>query len=79
MGALNQNLFTIILVMAIITTLGMPPMLRWSLARLPLSESERERLDREEFDARGFVVNIERLLLAVDESEKANSPPALPV
>jgi Kef-type K+ transport system membrane component KefB/nucleotide-binding universal stress UspA family protein len=69
MGALNQNLFTIILVMAIITTLGMPPMLRWSLARLPLSESERERLDREEFDARGFVVNIERLLLAVDESE----------
>jgi Kef-type K+ transport system membrane component KefB/nucleotide-binding universal stress UspA family protein len=69
MGALSQNLFTIIVVMAIITTLGMPPMLRWSLARLPLSESERERLDREEFDARGFVANIERLLLAVDESE----------
>jgi nucleotide-binding universal stress UspA family protein len=69
MGALSQNLFTIILVMAIITTLGMPPMLRWSLARLPLRKSERERLDREEFDARGFVANIERLLLAVDESE----------
>ena len=69
MGALSQNLFTIIVVMAIVTTLAMPPMLRWSLARLPLSKSERERLEREEFDARGFVANIERLLLAVDESE----------
>ncbi len=69
MGALSQNLFTIIVLMAIVTTLAMPPMLRWSLARLPLSKSERERLEREEFDARGFVANIERLLLAVDESE----------
>ena len=69
MGALSQNLFTIIVVMAVVTTLAMPPMLRWALARLPLSGSERERLDNEEFDATGFVPNIERLLLAVDESD----------
>jgi Kef-type K+ transport system membrane component KefB/nucleotide-binding universal stress UspA family protein len=69
MGALSQNLFTLIVVMAIVTTLAMPPMLRWALARLPLSKSERERLEREEFDSRGFVANIERLLLAVDESD----------
>jgi Kef-type K+ transport system membrane component KefB/nucleotide-binding universal stress UspA family protein len=68
MGALSQNLFTIIVTMAILTTMAMPPMLRWALARLPLHKAERERLEREELEQKGFVSNLERLLLAVDES-----------
>jgi Kef-type K+ transport system membrane component KefB/nucleotide-binding universal stress UspA family protein len=68
MGALTQNLFTMIVTMAFVTTMGMPPMLRWSLARVPLGKDERERLEREEFEAKGFVSNLERLLLVVDES-----------
>jgi Kef-type K+ transport system membrane component KefB/nucleotide-binding universal stress UspA family protein len=68
MGVLSQNMFTMIVTMAIITTMAMPPMLRWALARLPMREEERERLDREEFEAKGFVSNIERMLLAVDQS-----------
>jgi K+:H+ antiporter len=68
MGALTQNLFTIIVTMAIVTTMAMPPMLRWALSRVPMRKAERERLEREEFEARGFVPNLERLLLAVDES-----------
>jgi nucleotide-binding universal stress UspA family protein len=68
MNVLSQNLFTMIVSMAIVTTMAMPPMLRWALARLPLGKEEKQRLEREEIDARGFVVNIERLLLAVDES-----------
>jgi Kef-type K+ transport system membrane component KefB/nucleotide-binding universal stress UspA family protein len=68
MGALTQNLFTMIVTMALVTTMGMPPMLRWSLARVPLGKAERERLEREEFEAKGFVSNLERLLLVVDES-----------
>jgi predicted Kef-type K+ transport protein len=31
MGALSQNLFTMIVAMAVITTMAMPPMLRWGL------------------------------------------------
>ena len=31
MGALSQNLFTMIVAMAVITTMAMPPMLRWAL------------------------------------------------
>jgi nucleotide-binding universal stress UspA family protein len=54
--------------MAITTTMAMPPMLRWALARVPLGKAEKERLDREEIEARGFVPNLERLLLAVDHS-----------
>src|SRR6516162_5233489 len=68
MGALTQNLFTMIVAMAVATTMAMPPMLRWALARVPLSKAEKKRLEREEFEARGFVSNLERLLLAVDQS-----------
>jgi nucleotide-binding universal stress UspA family protein len=68
MGVLSRDLFTMIVAMAILTTMAMPPMLRWSLARLPLGRDERERLEREASDAKGFLPNAERLLLAVDES-----------
>jgi Kef-type K+ transport system membrane component KefB/nucleotide-binding universal stress UspA family protein len=67
-GALNQSLFTSIVAMAVVTTTIMPPMLKWSLHRLPLDTTEKERLEREEFEAQGFVRHIERLLLVVDQS-----------
>jgi Kef-type K+ transport system membrane component KefB/nucleotide-binding universal stress UspA family protein len=68
MGALNPNLFTMIVTMAAITTMAMPPTLRWALARIPMRKEEKQRLEREEMEARGFVLKLERLLLAVDES-----------
>lgn len=68
MGALTQNLYTMIVAMAIVTTIAMPPMLRWGLSRAPLAEAEKERLTWEEFEAKQFLPNIERLLLAIDES-----------
>lgn len=68
MGVLNQDLFTTIVAMAVVTTMSMPPMLRWALGRLPMSPEEAARLEREEFEAQGFVPNIERLLVAVDAS-----------
>jgi Kef-type K+ transport system membrane component KefB/nucleotide-binding universal stress UspA family protein len=68
MGVLSQDLFTMIVTMAVLTTLAMPPSLRWALARLPMREEERLRIEREEFEAKGFIPNVERLLLAVDDS-----------
>jgi Kef-type K+ transport system membrane component KefB/nucleotide-binding universal stress UspA family protein len=68
MGALSQDLFTMIVAMAVVTTMAMPPSLRWALSRLPLRSDERVRLEREAFEATGFVTNIERLLVAVDDS-----------
>jgi Kef-type K+ transport system membrane component KefB/nucleotide-binding universal stress UspA family protein len=67
MGVLSPNLYTVIVAMAVVTTAAMPPTLRWALARLPLGAEEKKRLDREEFEARGFVTNMERLLIAVDD------------
>lgn len=68
MGALSQDLFTSIVTMAVVTTMVMPPMLRWSVARLPMRPDERERLEREDVESRGFVAQVERLLVAVDSS-----------
>src|SRR5262249_30256926 len=68
MAALSQTLFTMIVVMAMVTTVTMPPLLRWALSRIPLGANERERLAREELDAKGFSPNLERLLLAADGS-----------
>jgi Kef-type K+ transport system membrane component KefB/nucleotide-binding universal stress UspA family protein len=73
MGALTHDLFTMIVTMAIATTMAMPPMLRWALARVPIRKAEKQRLEREEFEARGFVSNLERLLLAVDQSPNGES------
>jgi len=67
-GALSHDLFTMIVAMAVITTMAMPPTLRWALSRIPLRKQEKERLEREELEAKGFVPKLERLLLAVDES-----------
>jgi Kef-type K+ transport system membrane component KefB/nucleotide-binding universal stress UspA family protein len=68
MGALSQDLFTMIVAMAVVTTMAMPSSLRWAFSRLPLRSDERIRLERDAFEATGFVTNIERLLVAVDDS-----------
>jgi Kef-type K+ transport system membrane component KefB/nucleotide-binding universal stress UspA family protein len=68
MGALTQNLYTMIVTMAVLTTMAMPPMLRAALTGLPLSKDEEIRIQREAMDQKGFLPQLERLLLAVDES-----------
>jgi Kef-type K+ transport system membrane component KefB/nucleotide-binding universal stress UspA family protein len=70
MGALTQNLYTMIVAMAVITTMAMPPMLRRALTALPMSDDEKMRIEHEALDERGFVTNLERLLLVVDDSRK---------
>jgi Kef-type K+ transport system membrane component KefB/nucleotide-binding universal stress UspA family protein len=68
MGVISHDLFTMIVTMAVVTTLAMPPTLRWALSRLPPREEEQARLDREDFEAKGFIPNVERLLVAIDDS-----------
>ena len=68
LGVISHDLFTMIVTMAVVTTLAMPPMLRWALSRLPVHEEENARLAREAFEAKGFITNVERLLVAIDNS-----------
>jgi Kef-type K+ transport system membrane component KefB len=64
----RKDLYTLIVGMAVVTTMAMPPMLRWALRGCRCARRRRKRLEREELDAKGFVTNLERLLLAVDGS-----------
>ena len=66
-GALTSSLYSMIVMMAVPTTCAMPPTLRWALARTPLRPGEQERLDREAFEAKGFVANMERFLVAASD------------
>ncbi len=68
MGALDQNLFTAIVAMAVVTTMAMPPTLRWALQRLPVRHEEQARLEREQLESQSFLSRVERLLVAVDAS-----------
>lgn len=70
-GVLNQDLFTSIVTMAVVTTMSMPPMLRWALGRVSMGPEEATRLEREEVEARGFVAKIERVLVANRPPRKA--------
>ncbi len=67
-GVLNEQLFSAIVAMALVTTMAMPSMLRWALRRLPLREEEETRLLKEDFEAASFLNRFERPLLAVDLS-----------
>jgi Kef-type K+ transport system membrane component KefB/nucleotide-binding universal stress UspA family protein len=65
-GVLSRDLYTLIVFMAIATTLITPPLLRWALARIPPTGEERERLERERAEAGDFIPRLERLLIAAD-------------
>ncbi|VVE87416.1 cation:proton antiporter [Pandoraea bronchicola] len=68
LGVLSKDLFTMIVIMALMTTLIMPPVLRRALVRIPLSAQEKARLEKEAAEEKDFLPNVERILAAVDGS-----------
>jgi nucleotide-binding universal stress UspA family protein len=54
--------------MAVVTTMIMPPTLRWMIARVPLREDEAKRLDKEEAEQNESLPRMERALVYVDGS-----------
>ncbi len=68
MGALSKELYTMIVAMAVVTTMAMPPMLRWMMARVPLREDEAKRLEKEAAEEGESVPRMERALIYADGS-----------
>ncbi|WP_421996341.1 cation:proton antiporter [Reyranella sp.] len=68
MGALSSQLYTMIVAMAIVTTMAMPPTLRWMMARVPLRPDEAQRLEKETAEENEALPRIERALAVVDDS-----------
>jgi Kef-type K+ transport system membrane component KefB/nucleotide-binding universal stress UspA family protein len=68
MGALSKELYTMIVAMAVVTTMMMPPTLRWMMARVPLGDDEARRLEKEEAEQTQALPRMERALVYVDDS-----------
>lgn len=66
-GLLSQPIFTLIVIVAITTTIATPPILKWLLASIPAHGEERERLEREAAEADHFVPHLERILVVTEE------------
>jgi Kef-type K+ transport system membrane component KefB/nucleotide-binding universal stress UspA family protein len=69
LGVLNQELFTVIVLMAVVTTLCMPPLLRWALSHVSIREEERVRLETEAAEEKDLLPKIERILVGLDTRE----------
>jgi Kef-type K+ transport system membrane component KefB len=65
LGILSQDMFSIIVVMAIATSLMAPFALRAVLKRVTIGEEEEKRLKKEELEAESLVADIHRVLLPV--------------
>ncbi len=68
MGALSNQLYTMIVAMAVVTTMAMPPTLRWIVGRVPLGDEEAGRLEQEEAEQLQKLPKMERALVYADDS-----------
>jgi Kef-type K+ transport system membrane component KefB/nucleotide-binding universal stress UspA family protein len=65
LGILSQTMFSIIVVMAIVTSLMAPIALRYTIARVDMGADEKERLRREAALSSSFLGQFRRVLLPV--------------
>ena len=65
MGLLTQEMFSIIVVMAITTSVCAPPALRWTLSHVRPERQEIERLRREELADQSLIAGVRRILIPV--------------
>lgn len=62
-GVFNQQTYTVIVLLAMVTSIAAPPLLRWALGRVEASGEEAERLRREELLASSVIANARNALL----------------
>lgn len=73
LGVLSQEMFSIIVLMAMATSLMAPFALKWVLKRVKLDEQEKERLKKEEVASTSFIANANRVLLPVRVRKKPDA------
>ena len=65
LGILSQDMFSIIVLMAMATSLMAPSALKWVLARVEPTEEETRRLQQEARSEGSLVANVHRVLLPI--------------
>lgn len=72
LGVLTQDMFSIIVVMAVTTSLMAPAILRWTLEHITPAQEEVDRLRREELNQGSMIANVRRVLVPVRLRENAS-------
>jgi Kef-type K+ transport system membrane component KefB/nucleotide-binding universal stress UspA family protein len=65
LGLISQDLFSVLVVNAVVTSLIVPPALRAIIRRVEVSSDEKLRLEREALLENNFTANVRRVLLPV--------------
>lgn len=68
LGILSQEIFSIIVVMAVVTSLMTPVALRFTISRVKMGDEEQERLTKETALQDSFVGGVRRILIPVRAS-----------
>lgn len=63
LGVLNPDMYAIIVMVAIVTSLMAPPILRWTLAKVVMGQEESQRLQAEALASQSFIKQIHRVLI----------------
>ncbi|MBI4822490.1 MAG: cation:proton antiporter [Deltaproteobacteria bacterium] len=71
LGVLTAEMYSVIVMVAIVTSLMAPPLLRWTLSHIEMSEEETQRLERESLAATSFARSIRRVLIVARDEEQA--------
>jgi Kef-type K+ transport system membrane component KefB/nucleotide-binding universal stress UspA family protein len=63
LGILSVEMYSIIVMVAIVTSLMAPPLLRWTLSKVRIGDDEARRLEQEQIAAASFVRGVRRVLV----------------
>jgi len=74
LGILTVEMYSIIVMVAIVTSLMAPPMLRWCLGRVKIGEHEARRLETEAVNANSFIRQIRRIMLVTRSAHSVDLP-----
>lgn len=73
LGILTQDMFSIIVLMALSTSLMAPTALRFVLSKVTMSDEESKRLRQEELASESLIANMDRVLLPVRRRLKGDN------
>lgn len=71
LGVLSVPMYSIIVAMAVVTSVLAPFLLRFTLRHAPTDPEERQRLEREEREAKSFLHGLQRMLVPVRDGRYA--------
>ena len=71
MGILTTAMYSIIVIMAVVTSIMAPPLLRFALRHTTPDPDETDRLRRQSFEERSFLHGLRRMLVPVRDGRNA--------